>query len=142
MKGKDWEFRVGDWRAILNDVCMNDFAYFDPPYIGRHTDYYNQWSNQDALDLARSVQALHCGYAVSMWKENKYRVNCHLQEDWSRNVQRTQKHFYHVGPTEDLRNEVEEALLIKPGFEAQSVERVEPTIGKPFVQLGFPLLEM
>jgi DNA adenine methylase len=142
MKGKEWEFRVGDWRDCLNDVRAADFAYFDPPYIGRHTDYYNQWSEQDALELAQAVPTLPCGYAVSMWKENKYRVNGRLQDDWGQTVQRTQKHYYHVGPTEALRNEVEEALLIRPGFEAQTVEKVEPDSGKPFVQLGIPLLEM
>lgn len=118
MRGKDWEFRVGDWRDCLNgDVRKDDFVYLDPPYIGRHTDYYEQWTETDAIELARNTQALPCGFAVSMWKENKYRQNAHIFEDWKSTVIRTIEHFYHVGSTEDLRNSMEEALLIKPGYE-------------------------
>lgn len=118
MRGKDWEFRVGDWRPCLEKVRADDFVYLDPPYIGRHTDYYNQWSEGDAIELADTARALPCGFALSMWKENKYRTNTHLTDHWSGLIERTITHFYHVGSTEDLRNSMEEALLIKPGYEA------------------------
>ena len=38
-------------------------------------------------------------------------------------------HFYHVGSTEDLRNSMEEALLIKPGHAApiyKQEEKIKP----------------
>ncbi|MCI0578988.1 MAG: DNA adenine methylase [Chloroflexi bacterium] len=124
MQGKDWEFRVEDWRECLETLNGDDFVYLDPPYIGRHTDYYNQWSEQDAIALARVAQSLSCGFALSMWKENRYRSNKYISEYWGDSIERTKAHFYHVGPTEDLRNSVEEALLIKKGYEAN------PTVEK------------
>ncbi|NPV87009.1 MAG: Dam family site-specific DNA-(adenine-N6)-methyltransferase [Anaerolineae bacterium] len=129
MQGKQWEFRIGDWRECLQDVTADDFVYLDPPYIGRHTDYYQQWSENDAAELARVAQNLPCGFALSMWKENKYRCNQHIANYWGGLAERTFHHFYHVGSTENLRNSMEEALLIKPGYEAVFIEtprRVKP----------------
>lgn len=117
MKDREWEFRAGDWRECLTDLGNDDFVYLDPPYIGRHTDYYNQWTERDAVELAQVAQSLPCGFALSMWKQNKYRSNTYLAL-WKETEQRTMMHFYHVGSTEDLRNSMEEALLIKPGYEA------------------------
>jgi len=126
MQGKEWEFRVGDWRECLKDIAKDDFVYFDPPYIGRHTDYYQQWSEDDAVELARIAQSLPCGFALSMWKENKYRLNQHIARYWDGLVERTFTHFYHVGSTENLRNSMEEALLIKPGYESVPLPHVTP----------------
>jgi DNA adenine methylase len=122
MRGKDWEFRVGDWRECLENVTADDFVYLDPPYLGRHTDYYQQWSENDAAELARLAQNLPCGFALSMWKENRYRLNEHLDRYWNGLIERTFTHFYYVGSTENLRNAMEEALLIKPGYETLPVE--------------------
>jgi DNA adenine methylase len=125
MRGKEWSFRVGDWRTCLQDLHETDFVYLDPPYIGRHTDYFNQWSETDAIELAAKTQQLPCGFALSMWKENKYRTNEHIPLHWQHATERTQSHFYHVGPTENLRNSIEEALLIKPGFVANGVVPIQ-----------------
>lgn len=116
MHGKAWEFRVGDWRECLTDTKKGDFVYLDPPYIGRHADYYDAWTEQDAIELAQVTHALPSGYALSMWQENKYRTNTHIDAYWSSAVSRTISHFYHVGPTESLRNEMREVLLIRNGF--------------------------
>ncbi len=124
MHGKEWEFRTGDWRECLTGLRKDDFVYLDPPYIGRHTDYYNQWSESDAADLAQIAQSLPCGFALSMWKENKYRSNPYLTR-WNGVEQRTITHFYHVGSTENLRNSMEEALLIKQGHETPCLEKEE-----------------
>lgn len=136
MQGRDWEFRVQDWRNALKNLTEDDFVYLDPPYIGRHTDYYQQWSEDDAADLAKITRELPCGFALSMWKENKYRYNQHIDLYWNGLVERTFNHFYHVGSTENLRNSMEEALLIKPGYEAVLAETEEPA--KP-VQLVLAL---
>jgi len=129
MRDKDWEFRTGDWRECFVNVTADDFVYLDPPYIGRHTDYYQQWSEDDAAQLARLALSLPCGFALSMWKENKYRLNEHLRLYWDGLVERTFTHFYHVGSTENLRNAMEEALLIKPGYETPLLDT--PVSAKP-----------
>lgn len=122
MQGKEWEFCVGDWRKVLENVAEDDFVYLDPPYIGRHANYYQAWSENDAACLANTARNLPCGFALSMWKKNEYRLNQHIASYWSGLVERTFVHFYHVGSRKNLRNSMEEALLIKPGYEATLIE--------------------
>lgn len=116
MKGKDWRFECAKWDEVFSDAHPNDFIYLDPPYIGRHTDYFNSWDEAEAARLAESAKALPCGFALSMWLENKHRKNSHIDEHWSGLEMRVCSHFYHVGSNEELRNEMDEALIIKQGF--------------------------
>jgi len=116
MTGKNWKFCVAHWQTTLQTVCAHDFVYLDPPYIGRHTDYYNAWSQAEAQQLALTTQQLPCGVALSMWLENQHRHNSHIQECWSEMEIRSQPHFYHVGSKENWRGAITEALLIKPGY--------------------------
>ncbi|QHQ74605.1 DNA adenine methylase [Bacillus pumilus] len=112
MYGKDWIFLHQDWRETLNNVVESDFMYLDPPYIGRFADYFNQWTEEDANDLATITQELNVGYALSMWASSEFRTNDYL-EQWHGEVV-TQGHFYHMGATENLRNQINEALVISP----------------------------
>ena len=125
MHGKDWVFKCQPWRETLAEVVAGDMVYLDPPYIGRHTDYYNQWSDEEADALASAIKELPSGFAYSMWKENKYRENSHLTDHFADYPMVTFSHFYHVGSSEDLRNEMEEALVVSPGHVAES--KTEPT---------------
>lgn len=112
IKERDWDFRLADWRETLSTAKSGDFVYMDPPYIGRNTDYFNGWSLEDAIELSSNSQKLPCQFALSMWLENKYRRNSHIDEHWTKTVVKTFDHFYHVGSTESLRNQVTEALVI------------------------------
>jgi len=116
MRGKDWEFRSTPWEEVFSEAGPNDFVYLDPPYIGRHTNYINDWPDSEAVYLAKAARKLPCGFALSMWLENRHRRNTHIDEHWSGLDLRVCSHFYHVGATENLRNEIDEALVIKPGF--------------------------
>ncbi len=113
MKDKDWAFVVQDWRTTLAEAQAADFVYVDPPYVGRHTDYYNSWSASETMELASVLKALPVPFAYSTWKANKYRTNQHVNEFAGYPVL-TFEHFYHVGPTESLRNAMEEALIVSP----------------------------
>lgn len=123
---KDWVFKCQDWKETLAEVGVADFVYIDPPYVGRHTDYYNQWSDKEAVALAEAIKALRAGFAYSMWKENKYRENAHLLEHFSEYEIETFSHFYHLGSSESLRNEMEEALVISPNNLVDSANRPPP----------------
>ena len=117
MDGKDWKFVSGDWRDQLRDLSDQDFVYADPPYYGRHTDYYGHWADHDDDSLARVLTELNCGFALSSWKENQYRKNGQIDLHWNKFIMKEFSHFYHVGSLEDYRNPMIEALIIKPGFE-------------------------
>lgn len=112
MKGKDWTFVAQDWRVTLQGATKGDMIYCDPPYVGRHTDYYNGFTDEEADDLARALIATPAGFAMSMWLENKYRRNDYVDRWFDAYPQRTMSHFYHVGPQESLRNEMTEVVIL------------------------------
>ncbi|MBI3944463.1 MAG: Dam family site-specific DNA-(adenine-N6)-methyltransferase [Armatimonadetes bacterium] len=113
MRGRRWQILHQPWEQTLGMARKGDFVYLDPPYIGRHTDYYDSWDERDAARLAERTLALPCGFAASMWLENRHRRNDHIAEHWNGVELRVCTHFYHVGSTQDLRNEIDEALLIR-----------------------------
>jgi DNA adenine methylase (dam) len=139
MRDKDWEFRVARWDETLAEAQPGDFVYLDPPYIGRHTDYYNSWDGAEAIRLASIAKRLPCGFALSMWLENRYRKNAHIEESWSGMEMRICSHFYHVGSTENLRNEMQEALIIKPGCATPDQGRQATKKAHIDLQLSFAL---
>jgi DNA adenine methylase len=47
-----------------------------------------------------------------MWLENKYRRNSHIDNFWNGLEIKTFNHFYHLGSSEELRNEMQEALVL------------------------------
>lgn len=112
MQGRDWTFLVQDWRVTLAGARRDDLIYCDPPYVGRHTDYYNGFTEREADSLAEALIATSAGFALSMWLENKYRRNNYVDRWFSEFPQRTASHFYHVGPSENLRNGMTEALIL------------------------------
>ncbi len=126
MAGKAWEFRVADWQETLQEARAGDFVYLDPPYVGRHADYYSRWDEEDARKLAEVAATLPCGLALSMWKENKFRRNPHLEQWAAFTVERTFEHFYHLGATEALRHTMTEALLVKKGYVVASTDVPTP----------------
>lgn len=112
VSARDWEFVCADWKETLIKTDKDDFVYADPPYAGRFTDYFNQWSTQDSLDLENRLKELPCSFLYSMWAENKYRRNNGLYKMFSEYEIRTYDHFYHLGSTEKLRNTMTEALVV------------------------------
>jgi DNA adenine methylase len=139
MKDKEWEFRVAKWNDVLVEAEAEDFVYMDPPYIGRHTDYYNSWDESEAGNLSSLAKTLPCGFAVSMWLENKHRKNSHIIECWSHLELRVCSHFYHVGSSENLRNEMDEALIIKPDFAMADTGKQTVTKQKIELQLSLAM---
>lgn len=112
-QNSNWVFKVASFEEALSEISAQDFVYLDPPYVGRYDGYFDSWSEQKAEQLCTLMQASHAGYALSMWDENRYRRNEHL-DLWDLSVKRTTEHFYHVGARETNRNSMTEALMISP----------------------------
>jgi DNA adenine methylase len=110
----DWTFAVADFRTTLAKATPNDFVYADPPYAGRHVDYFNSWSESDETELASLLKQLPCEFVLSTWHSNEFRQNILIERNWTVPGIHllTREHFYHVGSTENLRHPMIEALVM------------------------------
>jgi len=119
----DWEFRVADFRESIAMAEGDDVVYADPPYAGRHTDYFNGWSEQDEADLADLLAALPCKFILSTWHSNEFRTNLQVEKNWSSDDFHvfTKAHYYHVGAAEELRHPMLEALITNFGYTGAAV---------------------
>jgi DNA adenine methylase len=109
----DWGFAAQDFRKTLTEARAGDLVYADPPYAGRHVDYFNSWSETDETELARLLKELQCSFILSTWHSNEFRTNGLIERNWSESRFHllTREHFYHVGSTEELRHPMIEALI-------------------------------
>lgn len=109
----DWIFEVSDFRNTIKKAGENDIIYADPPYTGRHTDYFNNWSANDEADLAEILAKNTGKFILSTWHSNEFRTNLEIKKNWARKNFHifTRPHFYHVGATETLRHPMLEALI-------------------------------
>lgn len=89
----------------------NDFVYCDPPYIGRHVDYYDSWDEKSELALHQALVGSKAKFMLSTWDHNDYRENEYIKSVWYDCRKITREHYYHVGAKEKNRNPVIEALL-------------------------------
>lgn len=108
----DWTFVCADFRAVTAEVTSQDFLYFDPPYIGRHTDYYSSWVDKDEDELFNQLLSTPAKFILSTWHSNRYRHNAVLEQHAAQFAILTKEHFYHVGASEDNRNSMLEAIVL------------------------------
>jgi DNA adenine methylase len=107
----EWEFVCQPFDLSIQMAQPNDLIYCDPPYIGRHVDYYDSWSETEELLLAQKLQESKAKFMVSTWHSTSYRQNTYLQTTWQQYNVVTTSHFYHLGAKETNRNAVTEALI-------------------------------
>lgn len=108
----DWQFVCADFRTILSSVAESDFIYCDPPYIGRHVDYYNSWNEQDEQELYEMLNVTPAKFILSTWHSNRYRTNSAVEKYAHSFTILTREHFYHVGASEKNRNPMLEAIVL------------------------------
>jgi DNA adenine methylase len=127
----DWTFAATDFRQTLKSARPDDMIYVDPPYAGRHVDYFNSWSEADEVDLADILKQLPCNFILSTWHSNEFRKNALIEKNWDdpRFHILLREHFYHVGSSEDLRHPMIEALITNfpvnaPQPEAKEMEQL------------------
>lgn len=107
----DWHFICQSFEETISMAKKNDFIYCDPPYIGRHVDYYDSWDEQSEAALHKALVKSKAKFMLSTWDHNDYRQNEYITLIWHDCEKNTQEHFYHVGAKERNRNPVIEALL-------------------------------
>lgn len=128
----EWSFRHWDFRQTLQSVNENDLVYVDPPYQGRHTDYFNSWDESTDKELIELLRNTNARFIYSTWIRNDFRVNEAIDKYWKSqfNIHEI-KHFYHVGGVEKNRNPVIEGLItnyddgISKSLILEEIEEVE-----------------
>lgn len=108
----DWRFVCADFKETISSASQHDFIYCDPPYIGRHVDYFNSWSEQDEQELYDLLSLTPAKFILSTWHNNQYRKNPAIDKYAFRFTVLTREHFYHVGASEKNRNPMLEAIIL------------------------------
>lgn len=106
-----WDFLCQPFEQTIALAGKNAFVYCDPPYIGRHVDYYDSWDEASELTLHNALIRSGARFMLSTWNHNDYRANEYIPKIWSDCYKITREHFYHVGAKEVNRNPIVEALL-------------------------------
>lgn len=121
IQAKEFTFKCQDFNKTIEEASSTDIIYCDPPYIGRHVDYYNGWDDAHEHELFNKLSNFKGRFILSTWHHNDYRENEYVKNLWSEHSVLTREHFYHVGGKEENRNPVIEALVTN--FIAISTER-------------------
>lgn len=112
IKLNNWTFICQSFDETISKANSNSFIYCDPPYIGRHVDYYDSWDEQSEFSLCKNLKSSHAKFIVSTWDHTYFRKNEYLDSFWDFCYKVTQEHFYHVGAKETNRHSVMEAILM------------------------------
>ncbi|MBE2189357.1 MAG: Dam family site-specific DNA-(adenine-N6)-methyltransferase [Desulfobulbaceae bacterium] len=107
----DWTFYNKSFEDIIPLATKDDIIYCDPPYYGRHVDYYNGWKEQDEELLFKLLTETKAKFILSTWHHNDWRENEMINKFWSKFNIVTKDHFYHNGPNIENRRTIVEALV-------------------------------
>lgn len=108
---KNFTFSNKQFDETIMVAQPDDIIYCDPPYIGRHVDYFNGWNEENELRLFELLSSTSAKFILSTWHHNKYRENEYIDSLWSKFNVLTREHFYHVGGKETNRNSMTEAII-------------------------------
>lgn len=111
LRKNNWFFLCQSFEQTIKMADDHSFIYCDPPYIGRHVDYYDSWTEELEKALCKELSASNTKFMLSTWDHNEYRKNEYIERIWFFCNKITQEHFYHVGAKEVNRNPITEALL-------------------------------
>jgi len=107
----DWTFYNRSFAEIIPLAAENDLIYCDPPYFGRHVDYYNGWTENDEEQLFHLLSETKAKFILSTWHHNDWRENEMIDKYWKKFNIVTMDHFYHNGGKIENRRSVVEALV-------------------------------
>lgn len=107
----DWSFHNKQFSEIISLATEDDIIYCDPPYYGRHVDYYNGWSEKDEELLFTLLSETKAKFILSTWHHSDWRENEMINKYWNKFNIVTKDHFYHNGGSIENRKTVVEALV-------------------------------
>jgi DNA adenine methylase len=107
----NWTFHNKSFAEIIPLATENDILYCDPPYFGRHVDYYNGWTEKDEELLFNLLSETKAKFILSTWHHNDWRENEMINRFWNKFNIVTKDHFYHNGGNIENRRTVIEALV-------------------------------
>lgn len=107
----DWIFHNKSFSNIIPLATENDIIYCDPPYYGRHVDYYNGWKEDDEALLFGLLKETKAKFILSTWHHNDWRENDMINKYWRHFNIVTKDHFYHNGANIENRKTIVEALV-------------------------------
>ena len=108
----NWSFVCQDYRETLKEISEDDFVYCDPPYVGRHVDYFDSWNEENERYLFETLNQSPCKFILSTWHSNQHRENTFLETLWSEFQVLTKEHFYYLGAKAENRKPMLEALVM------------------------------
>lgn len=115
--GDNWKFICSDWQKIYQEFSNNKnvMFYFDPPYIKRHSDYFDKWTEEVNAEFFNTLRTSNSSFLLSNWYENAYRKNDDLINSFDESIYNINKinHTYQIGAKEMNRNEIIECLISK-----------------------------
>lgn len=95
---RNFIFKCQGFEETIKAATASDIIYCDPPYIGRHVDFYNGWDEAQEKRLFQALLNTEAKFILSTWHHNDYRENEYIGLLWNRFNIVTREHFYHVGP--------------------------------------------
>lgn len=116
-----WHFYNKSFTEIIPLATEQDLIYCDPPYFGRHTDYYNGWTEKDEETLFQLLSNTKAKFILSTWYGNDYRDNEMINKYWNKFNIVTKDHFYHNGASINNRKSIVEALVCN--FDINEIEK-------------------
>lgn len=122
---RNYQFIRQDFSNTINLAKDGDLIYCDPPYIDRHTNYYNSWNHDHEKALKKSLELTKARFILSTWHSNDYRKNEFISTVWSEYKCLTRQHFYHVGAKEKNRNPILEAVITNFDFDCQEIQKTQ-----------------
>ena len=121
---KSFIFKCQSFVETIGMATASDLIYCDPPYIGRHVDYYNGWDDEQEVKLFHLLCETPAKFILSTWHHNDYRKNEYIDALWGRFNILTREHFYHVGASEKNRNPMVEAIVTNIDLNSYQYDQV------------------
>ncbi len=136
----EWHFKCQDFAKTIAEAGRNDFIYCDPPYLGRHVDYYDSWNERNERTLYDSLSKRQARFLLSTWHSNQHRRNEQLDSLWGHHHVTLHPHFYHIGARENNRKAMLEALVTNYPPPRGSLEATVPAVDSSQLEVSLELL--